>query len=78
MIDIKKDGDLIHDNTRLDGCELCGGWQVESPAHLCPSCFIEFSKVAEKFFGTDEKAYNRLIDLIEIEELSVEDCEDLE
>lgn len=78
MIDIKKDGVSIHENTRLDGCELCGGWQAESPAHLCPSCYIAFGKVAEKFFGTDGKACNRLIDLIEIEELSVEDCEDLE
>lgn len=78
MIYIKIDGVSIHENTRLDGCELCGGWQAESPSHLCPACWIAFGKVAKKFFGADEKACNRLIDFIEIEELSAEDCEDLE
>lgn len=76
MIYIKKDGALVHENSRLDGCELCGGWQAESPAHLCPSCFIAFVKVAEKLFEADVKACNRLADLIE--QLSMEDCKNLE
>lgn len=77
MIYIKKDGALIHENTRLDGgCELCGGWQAESPAHLCPACFISFGKIAMKLFDADEKACTRLADLIE--QLSIEDCKNLE
>ena len=76
MIHVKKDGALIHENTRLVSCELCGGWEAESPEHLCPPCFIAFKKVATKLFEADEKAYNRLADLIE--QLLIEDCKNLE
>lgn len=76
MIYIKKDGKLVHENTRLDNCDLCGGWQAKSPAHLCPACWIAFRKAAEKFFEADENACRRLADLIEV--LSIQDCEDLE